>query len=130
MTKLADFYIKYKHDFAPYDWENRQSHLAALFTSDDGIIFGEGEPSEEQQEQGIPYAKIFNHRVYHLESNPNIIVMQFANSIDIPVEIHYENSLAKNEPSCLSSTIVRGCAPWPFRTAARLFRLRREWQIL
>ena len=100
MTKLADFYIKYKHDFAPYDWENRQSHLAALFTSDDGIIFGEGEPSEEQQEQGIPYAKIFNHRVYHLESNPNIIVMQFANSIDIPVEIHYENSLAKNEPSC------------------------------
>ena len=100
MTKLADFYIKYKHDFAPYDWENRQSHLAALFTSDDGIIFGEGEPSEEQQEQGIPYAKIFNHRVYHLESNPKIIVMQFANSIDIPVEIHYENSLAKNEPSC------------------------------
>lgn len=100
MTKLADFYIKYKHDFAPYDWENRQSHLAALFTSDYGIIFGEGEPSEEQQEQGIPYAKIFNHRVYHLESNPNIIVMQFANSIDIPVEIHYENSLAKNEPSC------------------------------
>ena len=100
MARFADYYIKYKHDFAPYDWDDRQSHLAALFAADDGIVFGEGEPSEEQQKQGAPYAKIFNHRVYHLECNPHIIVMQFANSIDISVEIHYENSLAKNEPSC------------------------------
>lgn len=26
--------------------------------------------------------------------------MQFANSIDIPIEIKYENSIAKTEPSC------------------------------
>jgi hypothetical protein len=66
MSRFADYYIKYKHDFAPYDWDDRQSHLAALFAADDGIVFGEGEPSEEQQKQGVPYAKIFNHRVYHL----------------------------------------------------------------
>lgn len=79
---------------------NRQSHLAALFAEDSTIVFGEGDPSEEQQQEGIPYAKVFNHRVYHLEINPNIILMQLANSFDISVEIHYENALTKNEPSC------------------------------
>lgn len=100
MAQFADYYIRYKYDFAPYDWENRQSHLAALFADDSTIVFGEGNPSEEQQKEGIPYAKVFNHRVYHLESNPNIILMQLANSFDISVEIHYENALTKNEPSC------------------------------
>lgn len=100
MAQFADYYIRYKYDFAPYDWENRQSHLAALFAEDSTIVFGEGDPSEEQQQEGIPYAKVFNHRVYHLESNPNIILMQLANSFDISVEIHYENALTKNEPSC------------------------------
>lgn len=100
MAKFAKYYIRYKHSFAPYDWENRQDHLAALFEKDDSIAFGEGCPSEEQQLSGIPYARVFNHRVYHLECNPSIIVMQFANSIDIPMEINYEKSIAKNEPSC------------------------------
>ena len=97
MAKFADYYIKYKHEFAPYDWEDRQKHLATLFQEDKDIVFGEG---EEQAKKGIPYDKVYNHRVYHLESNPNIIVMQFANSIDIPIEIKYENSIAKTEPSC------------------------------
>lgn len=100
MAQFADYYIRYKYDFAPYEWENRQSHLAALFAEDSTIVFGEGDPSEEQQQEGIPYAKVFNHRVYHLEINPNIILMQLANSFDISVEIHYENALTKNEPSC------------------------------
>lgn len=100
MAKFADYYIKYKHEFAPYDWEDRQKHLATLFQEDKDIVFGEGEASEEQAKKGIPYDKVYNHRVYHLESNPNIIVMQFANSIDIPIEIKYENSIAKTEPSC------------------------------
>ena len=96
MAQFADYYIRYMYDFAPYDWENRQSHLAALFAEDSTIVFGEGNPSEEQQKEGIPYAKVFNHRVYHLESNPNIILMQLANSFDISVEIHYENALTLN----------------------------------
>ncbi len=70
MAQFADYYIRYKYDFAPYEWENRQSHLAALFAEDSTIVFGEGDPSEEQQQEGIPYAKVFNHRVYHLEINP------------------------------------------------------------
>lgn len=100
MARFAKYYFRYKHCFAPYDWEKRQSHLAELFEKDDNITFGEGSPTEEQQQANIPYAKVFNHRIYHLECNPNIIVMQFANSIDIPMEINYEKSIAKNEPSC------------------------------
>ena len=100
MSRFAQYYIKYHHDFAPYDWEDRQKHLAALFENDESIEFGEGAPSEEQKAKGIRYAKTFNHRVYHLQNNPNIIVMQFANSIDIPVEIAYEQAWAKDEPSC------------------------------
>lgn len=65
MARFADYYIRYKYEFAPHCWEDRQKHLAALFAEDDGVVFGEGEPSEEQQEQGIHYAKVYNHRVYH-----------------------------------------------------------------
>lgn len=91
MARFAQFFIKYKHEFAPHHWEDRQQHLGHLFEADNSIDFllGEGETR-----------KIFNHRVYHLQSAPEIIVMQFANSIDIPIEKHYEPSVARDEPSC------------------------------
>ena len=84
MARFAQYYIKYHHEFAPYDREKRQEHLGALFEKDESITFGVGEPSEEQRAKGDQYAKTYNHRVYHLQNNPAIIVMQFANSIDIP----------------------------------------------
>lgn len=100
MARFAQYYIKYHHEFAPYDWEKRQEHLGALFERDESIIFGVGEPSEEQRAKGEQYAKTYNHRVYHLQNNPAIIVMQFANSIDIPVEKNFGPDVAKDEPSC------------------------------
>ena len=100
MARFAQYYIKYHHEFAPYDWEDRQKHLGALFDNDDSIVFGTGEPSEKQKEEGEKYAKTFNHRVYHLQNSPHIIVMQFANSIDIPVEASFKPAWAKDEPSC------------------------------
>lgn len=99
MAKFATYYFRYNHDFAPREWEKRQEHLASLFERNDSIIFGEGVPSDEQRENGIPYAKVFNHRVYHLKCNSNIVVMQFANSIDIPVENKFEQTVVKDEPS-------------------------------
>lgn len=99
MARFATYYFRYNHELGPYEWEKRQEHLASLFESNDSIIFGEGVPSEEQQKNDIPYAKVFNHRVYHLKCNPNIIVMQFANSIDIPVESKFEQTVVKDEPS-------------------------------
>ena len=47
MSQFAQYYIKYKHDFGPHDWDNRQQHLAALFEKDDSIAFGVGDPSEK-----------------------------------------------------------------------------------
>lgn len=91
MSSFAQYYIKYRHEFAPYDWEKRQECLAAFFQADDSIEFAIGEDDKR---------KVFNHRVYHLHNNPRIVVMQFANSIDIPVEIAYEHTFAKDEPSC------------------------------
>lgn len=100
MARFAQYFIKYHHEFAPYDWEKRQQHLGALFERDESIIFGVGEPSEEQRERGEQYAKTYKHRIYHLQNNPAIIVMQFANSIDIPVEKNFGPDVAKDEPSC------------------------------
>ncbi len=91
MARFAQFYIKYNHEFGPHEWEDRQQHLGHLFEADDSIDFQMGEGVER---------KVFNHRVYHLQSAPEIIVMQFANSIDIPIETHYEPSVARDEPSC------------------------------
>ncbi len=91
MARFAQFYIKYTHDLGPYGWESRQQHLAHLFETDNSIDFVQGEGDAR---------KIYNHRVYHLQTAPDIIVMQLANSIDIPIEKHYEPSVAKNEPSC------------------------------
>lgn len=57
MARFAHFFIKYKHEFAPHHWEDRQHHLGRLFEEDSSIDFrlGEGETQ-----------KVFNHRVYHL----------------------------------------------------------------
>lgn len=100
MARFAQYYIRYDYDFSPYEWEKRQEHLGALFVKDESITFGVGEPTEEQRMKGEKFAKTFNHRVYHLQNIPSIIVMQFANSIDIPVEKNFGPDVAKDEPSC------------------------------
>ena len=99
MAKFAKYYLRYNQDFAPHEWENRQDHLADLFENSNSIIFGEGEPSKEQQARGETFARTFNHRVYHLKCNHRIFVMQLANSIDTPMENNFEQVVAKNEPS-------------------------------
>ena len=43
MSSFAQYYIKYFHEFAPYDWEKRQEYLAAFFQADDSIEFAIGE---------------------------------------------------------------------------------------
>lgn len=91
MAQFAHFYILYKHDFAPYDWENRQQHLGTLFEKDESIEFSVGEGEGR---------KLYKHQVYHLNCAPQIIVMRFANDIDIPVERNFKPDTAKDEPSC------------------------------
>ena len=91
MAQFAHYYIKYKHDFAPYDWENRQQHLGALFEKDESIVFSSVEGEKH---------KVYNHQVYHLNCAPQIIVMRFANNLDIPVERDFQPATARDEPSC------------------------------
>lgn len=47
--KIVTYYFRYNHEFASHKWEDRQKHLAALFAKDSNIVFGEGDPIEEQQ---------------------------------------------------------------------------------
>lgn len=91
MAQFAHYYAKYKHDFAPYEWEKRQQHLGALFERDESIEFSSGEDEGR---------KVYKHQVYHLNCAPKIIVMRFANDIDIPVERNFKPTTAKDEPSC------------------------------
>lgn len=91
MAQFAQYFIKYKHDFAPYEWDKRQQHLGALFEKNESIEFYSGEGEER---------KVYNHQVYHLNSAPQIIVMRFANSIKIPVELNFQPDTARDEPSC------------------------------
>lgn len=39
MARFAHFFIKYKHEFAPHHWEDRQRHLGSLFEEDSSIDF-------------------------------------------------------------------------------------------
>ncbi|MBR3488757.1 MAG: hypothetical protein IKH33_05510 [Bacteroidales bacterium] len=91
MSRFAQYYIRYRHELAPYEWEGRQGHLASLFEKDDSIEFYLGEGSDR---------KVYKHRVYHLNTARSITVMRFANDIDIPVERDFEPAIAKDEPSC------------------------------
>jgi len=91
MAQFAHYYIKYKHDFAPYEWDKRQEHLGAFFEQDESIEFSMGEGEGR---------KVYKHQVYHLNCAPQIIVMRFANDIDIPVERNFKPDTAKDEPSC------------------------------
>ncbi len=100
MGRFSTYYFKYSgNPDSCYGWEDRQKNLAALFEKDDSITFGEGIPTDQKKKDGIPYDKVFNHRVYHLRCNPSIIVMQIANSIDVPVENKFEHTVVKDEPS-------------------------------
>lgn len=91
MAQFAHYFIKYKHDLAPFDWERRQEHLAALFDEDGNIEFFSGEGEER---------KVYKHKVYHLNNAPQIIVMRFANDIRIPIELDFQPDTARDEPSC------------------------------
>lgn len=92
MAKFAQYYIKYHNEPGSYDWDDRQKQLSHYFEKDDSIEFSSGDEGKGK--------KIYNHRVYHLACNPDIIVMQFANSIDIPIEKNYQELTARDEPSC------------------------------
>ena len=91
MSRFAQYYIKYKYEIGCYDWEQRQKHLGTLFDTDESIVFHLGDGDER---------KVYKHRLYHLTTAPDIIVMRFANNIDIPVERDFEPATAKDEPSC------------------------------
>ncbi len=100
MSNFAQYYMKFKGSvardtlfnvFTPQAWEQRQKHLQALFDKDDSVEFALGD--------GVG-RKEYKHRVYHLSIAPEITVMRFANSIDIPVEKDFQPATAKDEPSC------------------------------
>lgn len=91
MSRFAQYYIRFKHEAGCYDWEQRQQHFGDLFETDESIGFSLGEGEDR---------KDYKHRVYCLKSAPGIIVMRFANNIDIPIERNFEPALAKDEPSC------------------------------
>lgn len=91
MAQFAHYFIKYKHDLAPFEWELRQQHLSALFEKDESIEFSLGEDEDR---------KIYKHKVYHLNNAPQIIVMRFANNIKIPIELDFQPDTANDEPSC------------------------------
>ena len=91
MAKFAQYYLMYKGDAGSYDWDKRQEHLGEVFKEDSSIEFGLGEGNQR---------KVFKHRVYHLNANPNIIIMRFANDKDLPIEKDFEETVAKHEPSC------------------------------
>lgn len=99
MAQFAHYYIKYKHDLAPFEWERRQEHLAALFDENGNVEFFSGEGEER---------KVYKHKVYHLNNAPQIIVMRFANDIRILIELDFQPDTASicNEDFFLSSRFL------------------------
>lgn len=88
MARFAQYYLEYNFEFAPHGWEDRQKHLGELFAKDDSIVFYNDEGKE------------CKHRVYHLECNPEIILMRFANHKELPIEKDFKPDVAPHEPSC------------------------------
>lgn len=90
MAKFAQYYVRFNQEPGCYDWNKRQEHFGQLLQNDE-IKFtdGKGEGS-----------KVYKHRIYHLDANPNIVVMRLANDKDVPIEKNFEATVAKDEPSC------------------------------
>ncbi len=92
MAKIAQYYLEYLDNYQPdlfekSRWSQRQDIFGKLFEMDTNIEFKIGE-------------KVFHHRIYHLASNPNIIVMRFANVKDIIVEHDFKEETVRSNPSC------------------------------
>lgn len=92
MAKIAQYYLEYQDNYQPdlfeqSQWSQRQELFGKLFEEDGNIEFRIGE-------------KVFLHRTRHLDSNPNIIVMRFANVKDIIVEHDFREETVRSNPSC------------------------------
>lgn len=92
MAKIAQYFLEYQDRYQPdlfeaRQWDNRQSLLGKLFEEDGNIEFKVAD-------------KVYHHRTYHLKSNPNIIVMRFANVKDIIVEHDFKEEIVQSNPSC------------------------------
>ncbi len=91
MAKFAQYFIQFNQEGGSYDWEKRQEHLGELLAEDDSIKFEEGESTQHRE---------YKHRVYHLSSAPDIIVMRLANDKDMSHEKDFHEMIIKDEPSC------------------------------
>jgi len=106
MARFSRYYICFEKNLSSdHQWDDRQKRLASLFEKNDSIIFEQkAETKKVKDGETIKIIqtkhKIFNHEVYHLNINKNIIVMRFANDNEIDVEIGFKPQKAKDEPSC------------------------------
>ena len=92
MAKIAQYYLEYQDNYLPdlfetRQWDYRQEHLGKLLEEDGNIQFNMAD-------------KVYPHKVYHFQSNPNIILMRFANVKDIIVEHDFKEEIIKSNPSC------------------------------
>lgn len=92
MAKIAQYFLEYQDHYQPdlfeqRQWDNRQSLLGKLLEEDGNIEFRVGD-------------KVYHHKIYHMQCNPNIILMRFANVKDIIVEHDFKEEIVKSNPSC------------------------------
>ena len=93
MAKFAQYYLKYdlSHMFAFENKDERQKLFGALFETNESIEFYTGEGENK---------KVYNHKVYHLSLNKDVIIMRFANNKNKIVEQNFKEVSVKHEPSC------------------------------
>lgn len=116
MAKFAQYYTTYLKDnlFAELEWENREELLSEFLETEDCIRFSDktlsevvstGSPTAVAEEtardsdEKKPKIKIYRHKVYHLVTQPKIVVMRIANVKVIPIEKDFKPDSVEHFPS-------------------------------
>jgi len=121
MAKFAQYYSTYTKDnlFADLEWKNREDLLSEFLETEDCIRFSDKTLSNDATEETATDSndngstssptvgsnkspkkvKIYRHKVYHLVTQPKIVVMRIANVKVIPIEKDFKPDSVEHFPS-------------------------------
>lgn len=107
MAKFAQYYSTYINDnlFANLEWAEREEIFREFLETEDGIRFSDKTIPEELPEKTDPAepvkqkVKIYRHKIYHLVTQPKILVMRIANVKVIPIEKDFKPEQVEHYPS-------------------------------
>jgi len=103
MAKFAQYFLKFENNdlLSPLQWNQREEIFAGFLEKEESISFTNRPSSDKKDREPEQPDKmtIYRHRLYHLESQPKIVIMRLANVKLLPIEKDFTTECVEHFPS-------------------------------